>query len=192
MLTRSDVNTYNEQGYLVVPNVFSQKDINQLRAFALIRLLDKPEVEIIKDYPTIMYEPNLGRFYLQKVHDIANKIIGKCDRIMNQYYFHLQGDPDSFNWHTDSRFRPEVGTYLQTAIIVDNWYPKNGAVEFIPGSHKEDFTEAQLRGFKRNGLRGKMVIAKAGDVVVWSHKVVHASRPNDSDVPRAYYMQGFQ
>lgn len=189
MITQSDVNTYNRDGILRVESVFTHDEINKLRAIATIELTKGHPVEIIDDYPTIMYEPDIQGIYLDRVLRIVSKF-GDYKRIMNQYYFHLPGDPDTFNWHTDNRFRPEVEKYIQTAILVDRWIPDNGAVEFVLGSHEKDFTNKELRGIKGH-KKAHMVIANAGDVLLWSGNIVHASKRNESDISRAYYMQGF-
>lgn len=190
MITQSDVNTYNRDGVLRVENIFTKSEINRLRAIATVELTKGHPVEIINDYPTIMYEPDIQDIYSDRVSEVVSKF-GDYKRIMNQYYFHLPGDPDTFNWHTDNRFRPEVDQYIQTAILVDRWTPVNGAVEFVLGSHKQDFDNQELRGIKGQ-KNAKMLIANAGDVLLWSGNIVHASKRNESDTPRAYYMQGFQ
>jgi ectoine hydroxylase-related dioxygenase (phytanoyl-CoA dioxygenase family) len=83
--------------------------------------------------------------------------------------------------------------YLQTAILVDDWTDANGAVEFIPGSHRQPFVnEGDLRVFIRGERRGVRLLAKAGDVLTWSNTVVHGSEPNKSDQARGYFMNGFR
>lgn len=190
----SIVNIYKQDGVAIIPQVFSQKEINQLRADMLQVLhTGTQNIEIIDGFPTILYDPPF--ITDRRVLEVVTEILGDSwERVTNQYYFHLPGDPDSFNWHTDQRFRPGIGdNYLQTGIIVDDWTDENGAVEYIKGSHKKEFSdETELRGFVRSNKKGERIYPKSGDLAIWSVLIVHGSEPNKSKYPRAYYMQGFQ
>lgn len=189
---------YKRDGVAIIPKVFSKKWINALRAEALLHLSHGRDTEVIDGYPTILYETDdFGRgYYGAKIDSVVKTALGEdYVRVTNQYYFHLPGDPDSFAWHTDERFRPGIDkdSYLQTGIIVDDWTDENGAVEYIKGSHLKDFkNDQELRGFVRGNLKGEKIYPKSGDLAIWSAFIVHGSEPNKSKYPRAYYMQGFQ
>lgn len=187
-------------GFARIPSVFSLEEINRLRAEAILAMRGTPRVEILANFPTLLYFPNSD--YIQKLsldsrlRDIVRLYFGHDDYELEtqQYYFHLPGDPDEFAWHTDERFRPGVGNlYLQTAIVVDPWTDENSAVEFIKGSHKKPFENGNdLRTFERKGLKGTKLHAEAGDVLTWSNTVVHGSEKNQAAYPRQYFMNGFR
>lgn len=200
MTLQSHVSTCKRDGFARIPNVFTQEEVDKLRAEALLAMRKAEEVEILNGFPTIMYHPPSP--YIQelsrnkKLLDIVREYYGHdaFDLETQQYYFHLPGDPDEFAWHTDERFRPGVANlYLQTAILVDDWTEENSAVEFIPGSHKKPFTnQGDLRKFIRGDRNGIKLLGKAGDVLTWSNTVVHGSERNVSKTSRAYYMNGFR
>lgn len=194
------VHICKRDGFARIPNQFSKEEVNKLRAEALLALRNAQEVEVINGFPTILYRPPSP--YMQalsrdsRLLDVVREYYGhnNFELETQQYYFHLPGDPDEFAWHTDERFRPGVkNRYLQTAILVDDWTEDNSAVEFIPGSHKTSWDNSnELREFKRNGLSGTRLIAKAGDILTWSNTVVHGSERNVSDMSRQYYMNGYR
>ncbi len=123
----------------------------------------------------------------------------------------MPGDGDSFSWHQDVVFRQPYDeytnikdSYLQTIIVVDEITPNNGAIEYIPGSHKlgnlrlvhDDFSN--LRHFSREQIRQlfpdlkeKVYLARPGDVMIWSVMIVHGSASNESSNMRMTYMNGF-
>lgn len=198
MTLQSFVNICKRDGVARIPGVFTHKEIDLMRAEALLALMKQPQVEVINGYPTIMYNPPSEYLqslqYDKRLTDIVQTYFeAPFELETQQWYFHLPGDPDEFNWHTDERFRPGVeNLYLQTAILIDDWTEENSAVEFIKGSHKKPFTnEGDLRHFDRRGLKGNKVFGKKGDVLTWSNTVVHGSERNQSNRPRMYYMHGF-
>lgn len=187
------------QGFARVPGVFTRDEVNRLRAAAILACRGG-NVEHFDGFPCLLFKPEseymraLARD--RRLLDIVSAYYGHDDYELEtqQYYFHLPGDPDEFAWHTDERFRPGVGNlYLQTAILVDDWTEANGAVEFIPGSHLEPFTNSgDLRTFVRGDRYGVKLLARAGDVLTWSNTVVHGSERNVSGTARGYFMNGFR
>jgi len=198
--TKDYVNICKRDGFARIPNQFTKEEIDKLRAEAVLAMRTAEEVEIRDGFPTLLYHPPSA--YMQalsrdkRLLDVVTLYYGheQYELETQQYYFHLPGDPDEFAWHTDERFRPGVeNRYLQTAIVVDDWTEDNSAVEFIKGSHKKSFENVpELRKFKRNGLKGTKLIAKAGDILTWSNTVVHGSQKNVGSTPRQYYMNGFR
>lgn len=186
-------------GVARIPALFSLEEVDRLRAEAMLALHKSPHLEVLNGFPTIMYHPPSD--YLQdlsydvRILSVVEEHMGANFKLeTQQYYFHLPGDTDEFNWHTDERFRPgQADRYIQTAILVDDWTEENSAVEFIKGSHKKPFeNDGELRRFDRRGLSGEKVFGQAGDLLIWSNMVVHGSERNKARYPRAYYMNGYQ
>lgn len=198
--TSDHVAACRRDGFARVPGVFTKAEVNRLRAEAILACRGNSNIEVRDGFPCLLFWPqslymiDLARD--RRLLDIVSAYYGHDDYELEtqQYYFHLPGDPDEFAWHTDERFRPGVGNlYLQTAILVDDWTDENGAVEFVPGSHREPFVNAgDLRAFVRGERHGRRLTAMAGDVLTWSNTVVHGSERNVSDRARAYFMNGFR
>lgn len=197
--TSDHVAACKRDGFARIPGVFTRDETSRLRAEAILSCR-RGNIEIRDGYPCLLFWPD--SVYMRalardrRLLDIVSAYYGHDDFELEtqQYYFHLPGDPDEFAWHTDERFRPGVGNlYLQTAILVDDWAEDNGAVEFIPGSHRQPFVNSgDLRVFVRGERRGVRLLAAAGDVLTWSNTVVHGSENNRSDRARAYFMNGFR
>jgi ectoine hydroxylase-related dioxygenase (phytanoyl-CoA dioxygenase family) len=196
---RDHVAACKRDGFARIPDVFSRDEVNRLRAEAILACRGG-NIEVRDGFPCLLFWPQSA--YMQRLAqdqrllDIVSAYYGhdQFDLETQQYYFHLPGDSDTFAWHTDERFRPGVGNlYLQTAILVDDWTEDNGAVEFIPGSHRVPFVNSgDLRVFIRGNRRGVQLRARAGDVLTWSNTVVHGSEQNQSTTARAYFMNGFR
>lgn len=194
---QESISSCKRDGFARIEGVFSLEEVNKMRAEA-IRSMNGAKVEIINNYPTILYNPSLLQYvqWDKRLLDIVRLYYGHdgFELETQQWYFHLPGDPDEFAWHTDERFRPGVGNlYLQTAILIDDWTEENSAVEFIQGSHLESFTNGgDLRTFVRGERKGIKLMGKAGDVLTWSNTVVHGSERNMSQQSRMYYMHGWR
>jgi ectoine hydroxylase-related dioxygenase (phytanoyl-CoA dioxygenase family) len=198
-VTSEHVAACKRDGFARIPEVFSRDEVNRLRAEAIMACRGG-NIEVREGYPCLLFWPQ--SLYMRdlaqdrRLLDIVSAYYGhdQFELETQQYYFHLPGDSDTFAWHTDERFRPGVGNlYLQTAILVDDWTDDNGAVEFIPGSHRVPFVNSgDLRVFIRGARRGVQLRARAGDVLTWSNTVVHGSERNQSATARAYFMNGFR
>lgn len=221
---------YDKDGVAIIPQVFNQQEVNFMRAAAFMSLtkIDHSKAYSHKvletkkigehEFPALIFWPCLINNYLDTIRKdirlvtIAKEFLGDdVKQLNNQVYFRIPGDRDSFSWHQDVVFRKPKSryldieeAYLQTIIVIDEIRFDNGAIEFVPGSHKLgdirllDDGLQNLRCFDRNrfserfsGLKSEAYIAKPGDVLIWSLLVVHGSTANNSDRSRMVYMNGF-
>jgi hypothetical protein len=207
---------YIRDGYAIIPAVFSTHEMNNVRAEAydvLKRMRPRdPSLQMRNGFPALLFGPDDQSSYLRFISNsrvmraIVRFFLGMdVLRLNNQIYFRESGDEDQFAWHQDICFRtpPEdfsgiEDSYLQTIICVDD-IDGNGAIEFVPGSHRcgnlnlipRDNSEYGLREFSRGEWRGVKVAAKSGDVLLWSVMTVHGSEPNTSGRNRMTLMNGF-
>lgn len=211
------VSELDEKGYAKIPGVFTKYETDTIRRLAYDCLEHpfkmKTSLQQRGHFPILLLWPSDSSDYLKSISkdmrlsNIARQYLGKdILHLNNQIYFREPGDEDEFAWHQDICFRipPEdfIGietTYLQTIIVVDPITKDNGAIEFIPGSHKRGDLklvdrapgEYGLRKFVRGKWKGEKVLAEPGDVIVWSVMVVHGSEQNNSTKSRLTYMNGF-
>jgi len=84
------------------------------------------------------------------------------------------------HYHTDRDFTRD---FMICNIAVVDTVIENGAMEIIPGTHKEYYKYWQFvtKGITRNSMRLPM---KQGDVVVRTSNVWHRGMPNLTSVPR--------
>lgn len=209
---------YDRDGYAVIPGLFTLGEVEKLRqeAYEIIpKAVEKDRLTLQKrnGHPGLLFWPNNVSEYIRSIsrddrlRSVVNYFIGPdTQQLNNQIYYRESGDGDEFAWHQDISFRtPESDftnieeNYLQTIIAVDEITEENGAVEFIPGSHKwgnmnlipRDGTEYGLRKFVRGEWKGEKVCAKPGDLVIWSVLSVHGSEKNESGRNRMTFMNGF-
>ncbi len=234
------VKEYRTKGFAVIKGVFSHQEVNNIRSEATLALTSTEKLKQIgykhlpidvrknkegQSYPAISFWPCLLSEYLEQVRkneklvEIVKQILGnEVKQLNNQYYFHLPGEEDSFNWHQDIMFRHplddyprivEEDNYLQTAIIVDDFTSKVSPLYMVPKSYllgdlqllqNENGTPdyKNLRSlpdltYPKNkfGLKPKVLKAEKGDVAIWCSLTLHASLPGPKEGPRAYYMNGF-
>ena len=234
------IDVYHRDGFAVIPNVFTTEEINAIRAEAYLALRDssrnplpgfrRRNVEIRTNsqghrFPGIFAWPALSNKYLDGIRSdarllrIVTEILGPSTKqLNNQYYFHLPGEDDSFNWHQDIMFRHpldkyprivEEDNYLQTAIIVDEFSDQVSPLFMVPGSYKlgdlrllsksngrPDLESLREKpdfdlGERITGIKPKVLKAKPGDVAIWCSLTLHTSFPGPVDGFRAYYMNGF-
>lgn len=209
------IQDYREAGFAVVPDVLTGREVAQIReiAYSIANSpLDPGELQRRNGRPSLLFWPQnrsktlYGLAHDRRLESIVRRFLGfgPLFQLNNQIYFRESGDGDSFAWHQDICFRtpPEEfsgieDSYLQTIIVVDP-IDDNGAIEFVPGSHRQgdigliprDDSEVGLREFQRDGRQGVKVKAKPGDMLVWSVMVVHGSEPN-TKANRMTYMNGF-
>lgn len=213
------IRKYEKDGIVIIPGVFTQEEMNIFRdqAYAAAHH-DNPQYKhphldwTPTGYPSLLYWPALTSPFIDEIRrderlsNIVFAFLGKnVKQLNNQIYFREPGDGDQFAWHQDITFRqprsryPDIENgYLQTIIVVDEITEDNGAVEFIPGSHKggelnlvKGTDQNNLRNFIRGNRRGVKYTANPGDVMLWSVLTIHGSEPNESGRPRMTYMNGF-
>jgi phytanoyl-CoA hydroxylase len=162
-LTPDQLRFYNENGYIIIPNLLSPQEVQalkDLRDRVVVRALkeggtfyDGPahyDVEPLKSDPTgkalglrkiqevYQVEPVFRDMLSQpKVLDIVQDIIGP-----NIYYHSskLMCKPASGGrrkpWHQDFAYWPTMDTRQVTVwIAIDKATPENGCMQVIPGSH---------------------------------------------------------
>ena len=203
----------SKNGYAKIESVFTLEEVNRIRDEAYKCLIHKDRLQLVGDKPALLFWPKDINDYLKEItySDKLSKIVkyflgDHVRHLNNQIYYRESGDGDEFAWHQDICFRTPKedfnnieANYLQIIIVVDGMDEANGAIEFIPGSHKwgnlnlipRDNSERGLRKFERNGRVGVKVKASPGDVLIWSVMTVHGSEKNNSNRNRMNFMNGF-
>jgi len=95
-------------------------------------------------------------------------------------------------WHQDIRYwNYENDNLLSVWLSLGDEFLENGLLEFIPGSHKMNFTAEQFDerlSFREDLPKNKEIIAKRihtdlekGDIVLFHAKVLHYAHKNKTD-----------
>lgn len=128
------------------------------------------------------------------------------DQLINQAHFKFPGDDVTFEWHQDSKHRrygtdlwTDVdgrGSFIETTTAIDPMTERNGPLRFIPGSHKAghippDPETGELPEDAFDPESAFTLTMDPGDVALFGPYTIHGSGPNQSDIPRRLFLNGY-
>lgn len=165
-LSDKQIAEFFERGFIVLPKVFSQHDLN-IMIQATEKLLTSSKklnltTQLCNGSSFVFENQALHRVVWAGAHedDLLNfgadlRIIepvsqllrsSEMDQLINQIHFKMPGDDIEFEWHQDSQHRGYgttdwtdvngTGSYVQTLIAIDEVTADKGPVSFVPGSQK--------------------------------------------------------
>lgn len=193
---------YEREGYVVVP-FYSEEDIKEL--YSIYEALNS-QLEDRGFYISIMSQ-NLA--YKEKVHHMIKNVASKraeayfidCNFISSSFAVKKTGKESEFDLHQGINFTDESlhDTFTAWSPLVDV-NAENGCLFVLPGSHKlwhqirksPDFIPP-IRNIKKH-LWDKYAIEikmKAGEALVFHHRLIHGSKPNMSNALRLATLNAF-
>ena len=106
------------------------------------------------------------------------------------------------DWHQDWAFYPHSNDdVLAVGIMLDDMTLENGSVLFVPGSHKGQVYNHHHNGYfagaidiKKNSIdlsKTVEVTGKAGSITIHHARLLHASKPNNSNSMRRFLLWEF-
>jgi ectoine hydroxylase-related dioxygenase (phytanoyl-CoA dioxygenase family) len=104
---------------------------------------------------------------------------------------------NGFGWHQDSGYMshdggpPDHAPYLTCWCPLDDATVENGTVRVLPRTHKDGIVAHERTGADlqvKTEDPGVVIEAKAGDVVAFSSRLLHATGANRTDAPRRVYL----
>ena len=109
---------------------------------------------------------------------------------------------DLVDWHQDWAFYPHSNDdVLAVGIMLDDMTLENGSVLFVPGSHKGQVYNHHHNGYfagaidiKKNSIdlsKTVEVTGKAGSITIHHARLLHASKPNNSNSMRRFLLWEF-
>lgn len=141
--------------------------------------------------------------------------IKEFDQLLNQAHFKRPGDKVIFDWHQDLQHRDKgpgtwfdingTGSYVQTALTVDEMTKENGPLLFMPGSSKwgkvdfgnsddydfdsKDYLKRMPSGFDESKV--VTITAPAGSLLLFGPYTAHASFENKTNTSRRVLINGY-
>jgi ectoine hydroxylase-related dioxygenase (phytanoyl-CoA dioxygenase family) len=195
------------------PMIFSNKELNnefELNGFVVIPLLDKHEVKLLNDTYQSELFGNPEGFYstsFSKNEIVKSKLINAITKVIEPKAKHIFQPYKALGSCYLSKSPGQKGEMPlhQDWTVVDEskyesitiWIPlqdvneKNGALKVIPGSHR--FSNAIRSPFFDNPLAGiedelkkdlQLINLKAGEAIIFSQALIHASPANKSEETR--------
>jgi hypothetical protein len=177
-LAPDDVATYHRDGYVILRNVFTIREIDEMRRLTLLQVEEHRRDQLLRTdvasgfdagYPDILSSPHL-RYILfdERILEIARALLAPHEAV----YFGFGSYSVGFNrrgWHRDNLDREKVegapdweGDY---PVIALNIYLQD-LEQHSGGSRVEVGSHVNASGPKR------FIDSRIGDVVVWNFRLV--------------------
>lgn len=186
--------SFDQKGYVVVKQLVDETSLHKLLA-----LFEKHEKRFEGAFHTSHFSSDVA--YKREVHNVITQVVfEKIKPLLNSYIpifgnFMIKNPAPnvSTDLHADWTYVDET---KHTSLAI--WIPlidttiQNGCLGIIEGSHK---VTNLLRGpLIRQSSRdrdhlwaqkfGKLLPMRAGDAIVYSHRLLHYSKPNQTDKVR--------
>ncbi|MBC79340.1 MAG: phytanoyl-CoA dioxygenase [Gammaproteobacteria bacterium] len=220
MLTVEQVETFNTDGYLSVDSVLSPEELDELRRVTdefveQSRNVTENDATFDLEPGHTAESPQLRRIirpvskhsvYEKFVHhedilNIVESLLGPNLRYHNnKMNMKNPGHGSAVEWHQDWAFYPHTNDdLLEVGIALDDMTEENGALMVIPGSHKDKVWDHHQDGLFVGAVTDPTfqpddavsVTVKAGGITLHHVRMVHGSKPNESDKPRRMFFIGF-
>ena len=220
MLTVEQVETFNTDGYLSVDSVLSPEELDELRRVTdefveQSRNVTENDATFDLEPGHTAESPQLRRIirpvskhsvYEKFVHhedilNIVESLLGPNLRYHNnKMNMKNPGHGSAVEWHQDWAFYPHTNDdLLEVGIALDDMTEENGALMVIPGSHRDKVWDHHQDGLFVGAVTDPTfqpddavsVTVKAGGITLHHVRMVHGSKPNESDKPRRMFFIGF-
>lgn len=213
-LSQQEVQFFQEQGYLVVENVFTAAEVATFQqacaeiarqAQGLTESTDRLKMKVFEDSTKLVQQVGdpheMSGVWLDLVKD--ERLLDQVEALLGPnlmvYYSQLmmKAPRQGFTapWHQDFAFFPHnQADILACTVVIDEATLENGCIRVIPGSHKLGL----INHYDKTGVFTGIVQdlsgfdessevalpAKAGSVLFWHSLTLHASHPNRTEKPR--------
>ena len=220
MLNAAQVETYDRNGYLAIENVLTGAELEELRRLtdefveksrkvtandAIFDLepghsATSPSLRRIK-HP-VSKHPTYAKYASHgPILDIVECLLGPNLRYHNNKLNMKNPDNGSaVQWHQDWAFYPHTNdSILEVGIALDDMTEENGALMVIPGSHRGRIWNHHQDGLFVGAIADPAfrpddavsVTVAAGGITLHHVRMVHGSKPNQSNRPRRMFFIGF-
>lgn len=201
------MNRFNEQGYLILPDVLSQDKVDRLNAAIDEVIAEEQETLAYNIYNSVSRHPEIASLIDHEA--ILPLIVNLLGHNIQLHISHLtvrKPNPNDvitathsfIDWHQDGphpQFPVIAGLtatyYIKVCYILsDMSQPNRGNTKVIPGSHKKPYNPNHKD--VRLQLDGEVqVCGKPGDVFIFAQNLWHAGSSNQSEFTRKQLFLGY-
>ena len=207
MNQQTRIDQFNTEGYLIVPALFSQEEVETIKAHFMElnrqghgfegdnpHLL--PDNDPLKAFPRMVHphrfdELSLNWLLDDRLRDWTTALLGTEPYAAQTMFYFKPPSARGQALHQDQRpLAVQPGTCLAAWMAVDDCDEENGCLQLVPRTHdlpelcvidadtSQSFTSTQVP--IPPGASPVPVIMKAGDVLFFNGQVIHGSYPNTS------------
>lgn len=197
-LTIEQIRQFNENGYLFPLDVFTSEEAAANRRY-FDQLMDAARAAGHNSYSINGWHRHCRGIYRllhePRILDYVEDLIGpNLISTMTHYFSKEPGDEKQVVWHQDASYWPLTPSKVATVwLAIDDADEANGAMQFIPGSHRHgqipfepSTTEEKnvlgqsVRGPEEFGAPPVSVCLRAGQISIHTDLLLHGSAPNRS------------
>lgn len=200
--------TFQNLGYVHIPNVFSVKDIDTLKKYVNeIEQWPHSHTKWIHSYEAtssantiksrteffLGYHPELANIILSgTVPQTVSETIEKDVLLFKEKINYKFPNSEGYAAHQDAPAYRQVKDVTTCILPIDDANVDSGCIEFVPGSHKYGLLPTLPDGTLNESLARQIIpdfewkpleVSK-GDLVIFSSYTVHKSEKNTSRSPR--------
>jgi phytanoyl-CoA hydroxylase len=217
VLSPTDIEHYERDGYLVVEDVLTNQQVAALRKVAddwveASRAVevngevfdleprhspDHPQVRRIKN-PAAVNEAYDSVMRSAAVLDIVAQLLGPDIRYQStKLNMKSAGVGSPVEWHQDWAFYPHTNDdVLAVGVVIDDMTVHNGCLLVVPGSHKGPVLNHHANGQFVGSVDPTHIDAsscvpleaRAGSITIHHARTLHGSAPNTSGRPRRLFL----
>ncbi len=201
-----DVRGFQEQGYVVVSGLFSDKEVANYREHYMDMRkgshpgdfggVDMSINDPLKQYPRLIHmhrwDPvSLDWMLDQRLAAVFRQLIGKEPlAVQTMLYFKPAGARGQALHQDQFYLRVQPGTCIAAWMALDDCDEENGCLQVVPGSHTlpllcptqadttQSFTDVTVP--LSADMQPQAVTMQAGDVLFFNGQLIHGSFPNRS------------
>ncbi|MEZ9423319.1 phytanoyl-CoA dioxygenase family protein [Vibrio lentus] len=209
MLTQEQINFYNDNGYLVVNDLFGCEEL-KVGINAIEEVLEnnsacefEPE-----DKTTVrrIWAPTKQHSYFWELAT-KEKLLDSIQCLLGEsFLFHysklnMKGPKvgSVVEWHQDFSYYPHTNSALLTVLIpFDDMTRDNGPLKVVPGSHKNGLDDHYIDGYFRGKLSNVndkdsvTLDVPAGGAIFLHCLTKHASEKNESEHSRRTFLPAYR
>ena len=207
VLSKEDLQFWNENGYIIVKNAISKKDCEATEKAIWEYLKMDPDK---KETWYTRHENQKGLMLNFSDHETLNKnrfsprIKKAYEQLYNSAKIYKTIDKVSFNppeteefsflgspLHWDTSLKQPIQFGLQGLLYLTDCGSNDGAFHCVPGFHNEINhwlnnleTNENPRDKAIKTLQPKAITGNAGDFIIWNNALPHCATPNKGKKPR--------
>jgi ectoine hydroxylase-related dioxygenase (phytanoyl-CoA dioxygenase family) len=200
-LTREQIATFNQQGYLAGIRIFDEEEIAGIRSY-FDELLARTIAAGGNSYSIATAHLKYGRVYDvltdPRIVDRIKDLLGEDVIAWGSHFFcKMPGDGKRVSWHQDSSYWPLTPSKAVTAwLAIDDATVENACMRYIPGTHHLGHLTYQLSEDDEANVLDQTVVGtetlgepinvelKAGEISIHSDLLLHGSEANQSNKRR--------